>query len=420
MIGNLKKFYKVISDITEKYKEQNMYQILSLDGGGSWAILQLLTLRDRFPGKSGHEILREFDMVIANSGGSIVLAALAENWSIEKALTLFDERTIREKVFSRSSFWERFFPIDYLRLLIPFGPKYSARRKGEAFRDLFPQIDRRQMNTLPQFIGKAGLKLIVCTYDALNNRAKFFRSYPKKDAPYDSIRLTQAIHGSSNAPIQYFDFPARFKAKESNIYYELWDGALGGFNNPVLAGLIEAVKLGIPKDEIRIVSIGTGNKLMSIDDKKRFYKVKQISMQERKKKWNIFKWGYQFEYFARSALNQAKTILYQPPDWSNYLAMMFLRNGPESDITGQFIRLSPMIHSDLHTADSVKPLLNRLYKMDMDLTKDEEISLLKTCYAHWCNGTIKNQPIEYRITRENELIYINGFQSFKEAMDAWD
>jgi len=87
-----------------------MYNILSLDGGGSWAIIQLLTLKDRYGNVSGHEILKKFDLVIANSGGSIVLAALAENWTLEKALTLFNDKTIRESIFSKNTFTDSFFP----------------------------------------------------------------------------------------------------------------------------------------------------------------------------------------------------------------------------------------------------------------------------------------------------------------------
>ncbi|MBC8644706.1 patatin-like phospholipase family protein [Flavobacterium lindanitolerans] len=76
-----------------------MYKILSLDGGGSWSLLQLLTLKDRYPDKTGHAILKEFDMVIANSGGSIILAALVEDWPLDKAIALFKDQKIREKNF---------------------------------------------------------------------------------------------------------------------------------------------------------------------------------------------------------------------------------------------------------------------------------------------------------------------------------
>ena len=61
------------------------------------------TLKEKYGDKTGHKILRDFDLVIANSGGSIALTALAENWSIDKALTLFDEKLTRETIFSKNS-----------------------------------------------------------------------------------------------------------------------------------------------------------------------------------------------------------------------------------------------------------------------------------------------------------------------------
>ncbi len=394
------------------------YKILSLDGGGSWAILQLLTLKHKYGNVEGHEILREFDMIIANSGGSIALAALAENWTIDKALTLFDKKEVREQVFSKNSFKNRFFPIDYIRLFKPFGPKYSAPEKGKAFRTLFPELDKRQMNELPEFIGKPSLKLIVCTYDALNNRAKFFKSYGS-GSTYDSVKMTQAIHGSSNAPIQYFDFPARFKAKNSEIFYELWDGALGGFNNPVTAGVIEAQKEGVDLDTVKVISIGTGNKLMSNDDKKRFYQVKQITQRERRKKLRFWRLKYQVEYFTKTILNQATTILYEPPDWANYVAYMFLQRNGKDDIDQRLIRISPMIHTNRDAPDEIKALIDKLYQLDMDLTEDEDVALLKECFEKWSNDNIWNQPIDFRVERNNDLVYIIGDQYFSDAMKKW-
>jgi len=397
-----------------------MYKILSLDGGGSWSLLQLLTLKDRYPDKTGHAILKEFDMVIANSGGSIILAALVEDWPLDKAIALFKEQKIREKIFSKNSFWERFFPVDYIKSI---GPKYSSKRKGKAFQKLFVESAKRQMNELPDFIGKPDLKLIVCTYDALNNRAKFFRSYGSGPY-YDSVKLTQAIHGSSNAPIQYFDFPARFKAKNSGVFFELWDGALGGFNNPIAAGVIEAIKSGIPKDSITLVSLGTSNKSMSNDDKKKFYDIKQITIEQRFKKYKFWLWKPQLQFFKMAIVNQAKTILYEPPDWSNYVALMFLfgeeyKNGLDPTQLKRFVRLSPMIHTDKNTLPEVEELLNTLYRMDMNLTKDEEIQKLEECYANWKEGKIPNQPIEYSITRDNELLPSFGHVKYNDGISDW-
>jgi len=369
-----------------------MYKILSLDGGGSWAILQLLTLKHKYGNVEGHIILRDFDMIISNSGGSIVLAALAENWTIDKTLTLFEQKEVREQVFYKNTFKDRFFPIDYIRLFTNFGPKYSAPKKGEAFRKLFPELDKRQMEELPAFIGKDSLKLIVCTYDALNNRAKFFKSYGRNESN-DSVRMTQAIHGSSNAPVQYFDFPARFKTKNTEIFYELWDGAF---------------------------SIGTGNKLMSIEDKNRFYEIKQIAQQERRRKFRFWRLKFQVSYFSKTILNQATTILYEPPDWANYVAYMFLfKDGKEEDVNKRVVRLSPLIHSCHETSPEVNVLLEKLYKLDMDLTEDSDIQLLKECFNNWVDDKILNQPIDFRIHRNNDITYLQGDKCFSDAIKKW-
>ena len=397
-----------------------MYKILSLDGGGSWSIIQLLTLQDRYPNKSGHEILNDFDLVIANSGGSIVLAALVENWSISKSLSLFRDKKIRDQIFTKNTFWERFFPVDYLS---SFGPKYSSKKKGIAFGKIFETSNKFQMNELPKLIGKESLKIIVCTYDALNNRAKFFKSFGS-GPNYDSVRLTQAIHGSTNAPIQYFDFPARFKAKNSEVFFELWDGALGGFNNPVAAGIIEAIKSGIPKDEIHVVSIGTSNKLMSLRDKEDFYKVKQYAIRDRKKKYLLWRLKYQFQFFKKSIYNQAKTILYEPPDWSNYLAFMYLfgekyNQGNNQQHLKRFVRLSPLLHIDKNSSPEFLNLIDELYDMDMNLTLDSEIAKVEECYLNWKLGKIANQSIEFSVTRENEVVTNIGHSCYEDAMKAW-
>ncbi len=397
-----------------------MYNILSLDGGGSWAIMQLMTLKDRYGNVSGHEILKKFDLVIANSGGSIVLAALAENWKLEKALTLFEDKSVRESIFSETSFKERFFPVDYLRKIgIDLGPKYSSKRKKESFENLFKKINKLQMSELPAFIKNESLKIVVCTYDALNNRAKFFKSYGEEAADYDSIKLTQAIHASSNAPVQYFDFPARFKAKNSEIFYELWDGALGGFNNPILAGMIEAFKLGVKLKDLQIVSIGTGNKLMSLKDKEEYWKRKQVAITKRRKKLNLKSLGTQAKYFKETVLNQAKTILYQPPDTANYIAMMFLKANSNEDINDHIVRLSPLIHIDSNTSKEVESLINKMYALDMDITKDEEIQCLLDGFDKWKEGKIINQPLEFKIKRNNDIVFINGNKDYKNGMDKW-
>jgi hypothetical protein len=58
--------------------DAKLVKVLSLDGGGSWALIQARALEKIFtPETRGHELLRHFDLVVANSGGSLVAAGLA-------------------------------------------------------------------------------------------------------------------------------------------------------------------------------------------------------------------------------------------------------------------------------------------------------------------------------------------------------
>jgi uncharacterized protein len=57
---------------------------------GRWSLISVMALQRVFGERAlGHEILKNFDLVAANSGGSIVLGALAENKPLDELLELF-------------------------------------------------------------------------------------------------------------------------------------------------------------------------------------------------------------------------------------------------------------------------------------------------------------------------------------------
>ena len=73
------------------------YKILSLDGGGAWAIIEVMALMKIFGEKAqGHDVLQEFDLVAANSGGSIVLGGLVENLPLGTVLNYFNDQAKRQ------------------------------------------------------------------------------------------------------------------------------------------------------------------------------------------------------------------------------------------------------------------------------------------------------------------------------------
>ena len=75
------------------------YRILSLDGGGSWALVQARVLLDMYGDIRGHELLRKFDMAIGNSGGSLVLASLCNDMKLSEVIAVFRNRDQRKEVW---------------------------------------------------------------------------------------------------------------------------------------------------------------------------------------------------------------------------------------------------------------------------------------------------------------------------------
>ncbi len=93
-----------------------------------------------------------------------------------------------------------------------------------------------------------------------------FRSDPTSPAaPVTSdppLTLAEAVHATSTAPVLYFDAPATIGTGTARLRF--WDGAVGGYDNPVMLATAEAIAYGIPRERIRVISLGTGNLLQPL------------------------------------------------------------------------------------------------------------------------------------------------------------
>jgi patatin-like phospholipase/acyl hydrolase len=143
---------------------KNPYSILSLDGGGTWALIQARILQERYPEMTGHEILRQYDMVIANSGGSLVLAALCEDMTAKYIRRLFEDTNILKSIFQRN-FWH-----------IPFVNRFSTIQKKKGLTSALKKFAHTELKDLPRFIGKSSLQIIITGFDYDSTRAVYFRS----------------------------------------------------------------------------------------------------------------------------------------------------------------------------------------------------------------------------------------------------
>ena len=126
------------------------FRILSLDGGGSWALIEVLTLIDFFGDTTaGHDVLKSYDLVAANSGGAIVLAGLAANMTLGALRDLFadPDHNQRARIFVPLSVFDD--PFSYLTGPLGIGPKYSTQGKLAGLKSILGSAGEQMMTDLP-------------------------------------------------------------------------------------------------------------------------------------------------------------------------------------------------------------------------------------------------------------------------------
>jgi patatin-like phospholipase/acyl hydrolase len=389
-----------------------MYNILSLDGGGSWAIIQVMTLQKLYGDDApGSHVLKSFDLVVANSGGSIVAAALFLDMKLSTIRALFESRAERRKLFVS-------LPFGSITTLAGLGPRYEAAAKLKGLRAVFGADSALTLDQAAERINKLNKKrseLVIVGYQYDRDRAKFFRSNPASLASGSgssaTVTLAEAVHASTNAPINYFEEPAKVRIGDRDILF--WDGGVTGFNNPVLAGLTEAKANGIASADIHVLSLGTGNTFLPLADARSAeYRFLLAQPKEPNPATDIQK--------------LATSVLADPPDSATFMAHVMLDGKTSSDAanpvtTGPVVRLNPLIQPVLATRDGrdywilpravrgpdhkwgqfpreAQPALDddrfeALVEMDMDATEDREVSLIRRFAEEWMADHIPNQPV---------------------------
>ncbi|WP_026897429.1 patatin-like phospholipase family protein [Daejeonella oryzae] len=430
------------------------YKILSMDGGGSWAIIQARVLMDIYGDIGGHELLRKFDMVIANSGGSLILACMCNDMRLSEIITVFSHQPNREQVFSNLTFWEKLKItnlISFLRAKTTIGPKYSTDRKLSGLIKILKQNDHlfndkiisapiveTPLLELPDIIKKSDLQILIVGFDYFRERVSFFRSNTGSNTDkfskgkYYSITLAHAIHASSNAPINYFDSPAAVKVNLLNGNDTrktwFWDGAVSGFNNPVLAAVIEAItnNHSDPK-ELCILSLGTGTGGRAIINDYENSTNPTISAIYRTNKTNPLAQTDNTFNFLRDVKKMSTSILGDPPDSASFIAYSILDPGLSNK--ANLIRINPCIKPELDSNNYF--ILPQVYKedtngmdkfiklidMDMDAVKQEEVDLITDLCDKFIididKPSLPNQFI--RGDSQNGL----GFGTYREAKEKW-
>ncbi len=390
------------------------YRILSLDGGGSWALIQVMALIDLYGSNTtGHEVLRDFDLAAANSGGSIVLGGLVENMPLGTLLNFFLSEEKRKTVFCRA-----FSVINALqRIFAGVGPKYSTEKKLKGLEAALPKRGKWLLHQAAADIrsnqsGKP-VHLLIISFDYDRNRARFFRSAAASGPDWGKgdpaqVWLAESIHASTNAPVNYFNKPAVLTSDAGKRY---WDGAISGSNNPVLAGVCEAIVLNHPPEEVVALSIGTGT----------LYRPLAALNQQA----SVLFEPYAKQGFKTDLRKLATAIVDDPPDAANFLAHV-MTGGPlkvaGTPADSRIARMSPMIspvrndNGDWRLPDGLnEDAFQFLAGLDMDAVEQDQVLAIQNFASLWLQDKVLNQPIRMDENLNPEL----GQERYSQAKAAW-
>ncbi|WP_158612499.1 CBASS cGAMP-activated phospholipase [Leptotrichia sp. OH3620_COT-345] len=206
----------------------NVFRILSLDGGGARGLFIASTLR-KIEEKYEIKFHEYFDLIVGTSTGSIIASALALGVNIK----------IIEKMYIEEM--EKIFKKDILKNGI-IQSKYDNKYLRELLETAFKNKTFENAET----------ELMITTTNIVNGEAVILTNRNCYD-----IKLIDAILSSCAAPI-FFD---PLKIDEERIFA---DGGLWA-NNPSLTAISEVLSDTEHKKElkdIKILSIGTGEERM--------------------------------------------------------------------------------------------------------------------------------------------------------------
>lgn len=358
------------------------YRILSLDGGGTWALLEALALGDLYPGQTGHQILAHFDLAVANSGGSIVLGGLMLDMTPAQIATFFEDQAKRESIFHKKPFFEEALSV------IPIFARYIAAQKRVGLGGVFgapgniTMADWSKQAGWPKGPSGAPVGALIVAFDYDHAREEFIRSYdiPATGAKAETVALVDAVHASSNAPVTFFDAPAIVGAKR------YWDGAMGGYNNPLMAGVVDAIALGADPADIVCLTMGTGTVRLATADALHSATSPTLVAQAS----NPSTLG--------DLAKAAGCITDDPPDAASYTAHIVLGN--PAGMAGRVVRLNAVVQPLLNAAGRwdypsglPQAVFDPLSKLSMDAVEAADVALIQQLGAAWLSDKAPNQPI---------------------------
>lgn len=231
------------------------FRVLSLDGGGmrgTYTATYLDRVASTFAKRRGLAALdigAAFDLIVGTSTGGIIACALAAGLPLSEIVTLYKEHG--PKIFSRAlptgvgvvnDLWMRPQALE---------SGTAALKKG--------LTEKLGETTLGDIYTTRGIALAIAAIEMSQHRAWVFKTPHLRDATShrdDHYTLVDVCLATSAAPVYRSMAAVDHPDNDAGGFNVFVDGGLWA-NNPVLVGLVDALDLTVPGQEIQIFCLGT-------------------------------------------------------------------------------------------------------------------------------------------------------------------
>lgn len=230
--------------VKQPWPKDRLFRILSIDGGGIRGVFPaayLAELERRFLG--GQPIGRYFDMVAGTSTGGIIALALASGLTASQALQIYVERG--ERIFPRLSGWRRWRRL--LRWI--WRPKHDQAALNTELLNVFGD----------KLIDGANLRLVVPSFEGRHGEPFLYKTPHHPDYQKDRHRKFAHVALHTTAA------PTYYPGVEDDGYIMI-DGGVWA-NNPVMNAVVDVLACyDVPRENIRVLTLGTGGATFTVDE----------------------------------------------------------------------------------------------------------------------------------------------------------
>jgi predicted acylesterase/phospholipase RssA len=217
--------------LTREYEKDGLYRILALDGGGAKGFYTLGALKE-MEGLLDCPLYKRFDLIFGTSTGSIIAALLALGYSVDAIHDLYTQHVPTVMRIKKAS-----------------GKSAALKRLGdEVFGD-------KTFGAVKTAVGIVATRWVIERPMIFKGSITQAHGREGTFVPGFGVTISDAVQASCSA-YPFFERKTVRTAKGDDI--ELVDGGYCA-NNPTLYALADALgPLAIPRQNVRVVSIGVG------------------------------------------------------------------------------------------------------------------------------------------------------------------